>query len=323
MKWAYWICLYTQTHCIARGLRPGTIEAYRKTLEQFRLFVRHRLEDRSPDQISARDVLEYVEWLRQERGNGPSAVNRQVTILRNLYRAMVSMNHLDPSGNPMRSFPKIKPVPRKLPEVLNLDQIKSLLACPPPDTVLGLRDRAMLNLLYGTGIRASECAGLRERDADLEQRQIRVIGKGGHARTLPLNETVVEALQMYRMVRGPASLESPFFRSRRGRGISRGVVYERVRTLARQSRVGRISPHTLRHTFATHLVHQGVNLVTIRDLLGHRQITSTQLYLHVTARDLRDAAIRHPIGRLTDRLAALLPGCVLPFQKSRGSPQYG
>jgi site-specific recombinase XerD len=315
--------MYTQTWCVARGLRSGTIDAYRRTLEQFRLYVRQHLQDPGPDGIRARDVLEYVEWLRTVRGNGPSAVNRQVTVLRNFYRAMVSMNYLDPSDNPMRLFPKIKPVPRKLPEVLNPDQVKTLLASPPPDTVLGLRDRAVLNLLYGTGIRASECAGLREQDVDLELRQIRVTGKGGHMRTLPLNETVAEAMGMYRMARGSGSAESPFFRSRRGRGISRGVVYERVRTLGRQSRVGRIRPHTLRHTFATHLVHQGVNLVTIRDLLGHRQITSTQLYLHVTARDLREAAVRHPIGQLAERLTALLPGSVLPFQKSRSRPQYG
>ena len=145
-----------------------------------------------------------------------------------------------------------------------------------------------------------------------------VVGKGGHERTVPLNERVADALRLYRRVRGPAAAEAACFRSRSGAAMSRGAVYERVRTHARQARLRKtVSPHRLRHTFATHLVQAGVGLVTIRDLLGHRMITSTQVYLHVTAQDLRQAAERHPIRHLTPIVDHLLPEVPLPMQRRR------
>jgi integrase/recombinase XerD len=315
MIWEYWICLYTRTHCTARGLRPATISAYLATLNQFRAYVQVRLEDRGPDRVTARDVLEYVEHLRRERDNGDSAVNRQVTILKNFYRAVVAMGHLAPRANPMAHFPRVKAGARKLPTVLSDEEIRCLLDRPPRDTIVGLRDRAILSLLYGTGIRASECAQLREEDVDLADASIRVTGKGGHQRTLPLADCVVAALRVYRQARGPAKPLETFFRSRSGRGLSRNAIYERVRRYAGQAGIHkRVSPHRLRHTFATHLLKAGTDLVTIRDLLGHRLITSTQIYLHVTALDLRAAADAHPIRHLAPRVEHLLPDVRLPFQ---------
>ncbi len=316
MTWDYWICLYTQTHSVARGLRPKTIAAYEATLQQFRGWMRLRYSDSGPGEVSARQVLEYVEYLRRERRNGDSAVNRQVTVLRSFYRAMVAMAHMDERQNPMALFPKIKSAPRKLPVVLTEDEVGRLLDSPPTDTVVGLRDRAMLSLLYGTGIRASECAGLGDSDVDLEDAAVQVTGKGGHQRTVPLNESVVEALTAYRQARGPAAPGEPFFRSRSGRAMSRGAVYERVRRYGRLARLPkRVTPHRLRHTFATHLVQAEVGLVTIRDLLGHQSISSTQIYLHLTARDLQAAVERHPIRRLAPIVERLLPEVRLPWQR--------
>lgn len=324
MKWPYWIQLFTGTHCTARGLRPQTIAAYEATLRQFREYVRVALEDRSPDRVTARDVLEYVQHLREVRGNGDAAVNRHVVILKNFYRAMVAMGQLDVPDNPMAAFPAVKAARRKLPVTLNDQEVETLLSLPAADTVLGLRDRALLAVLYGTGVRASECAGLREGDVDLEHRTVTVNGKGGHERTVPLNGRVVHAMALYRRQRGPAMPLAPFFRSRRGNGLSRGAVYERVRTWGQRARIAkRVSPHRLRHTFATHLIHAGVNLVTIRDLLGHRQITSTQVYLHVTADDLRAAAEKHPVGRLLQTIDHLLPEVQLPIQYAPRRREYG
>lgn len=315
MTWDYWICLYTQTHCVARGLRPLTIAAYRSTLFQFQAYAEVRLGNLAPEQITAKQVLEYLEHLRRERNNGESAINRTVTILKNFYRAMVAMGHLAPAGNPLAQFPRIRATPRKLPVVLSAEEVQRLLESPPTDTVLGVRDRAVLALLYGTGIRASECAGLREEDVDLDQLLIRVRGKGGHERAVPLNQQVANMLRIYRQMRAPVRPLEPFFQSRRRRGMSRGGVYQRVKTYARWARIPkRVSPHRLRHTFATHLVKAGVGLVTIRDLLGHRLITSTQIYLHVTAQDLRQAADVHPIKDLSGFVKDLLPEVKLPFQ---------
>ena len=315
MTWEYWICLYTQTHCAARGLRTSTIAAYQKTLEQFHEYVRLQQGNIEPGQVTARHVLEYVNHLRHDRHNGDSAVGRQVTVLKHFYRAIVAMGHLEPAANPLAHFPKLKAKPRKLPSVLSTEEVQHLLASPPKDIVLGLRDRAILALLYGTGIRVSECATLVEEDVDLATNTIRVTGKGGHQRSIPLNPKVTESLKAYRQVRRDVPPRGAFFRSRTGKAMSRGAIYERVRTHARRARiVKRVSPHTLRHTFATHLVRAGVGLVTIRDLLGHRSITSTQIYMHVTAEDLRSAAASHPIERLAPTVEFLLPNVKLPLQ---------
>jgi site-specific recombinase XerD len=318
MKWSYWISLYIRTHCVARGLRPLTLVAYEAALKQFSDWIRMVRTDCSPDGVTARDVLEYLQHLREARGNGDSAVNRAVVVLRRFYRAMVAMGYLDHAANPLAGFPSIRAVPRKLPVSLAPEQVSRLLAEPKSNTVIGLRDRALLALLYGTGIRASECASLHSGQVDLARLTITVCGKGGHERTIPLNPQLAEVLRTYAQARGLAMPSAPFFRSRFGRPLCRGAVYERVRTWGQRSRIGiPLSPHRMRHTFATHLVRAGVGLVTIRDLLGHRQITSTQIYLHVTAEDLRSAAARHPIGALLATVKHLLPAGQLPFQKPR------
>jgi integrase/recombinase XerD len=321
MKWSYWISLYIRTHCVARGLRPLTLAAYELSLKQFSEWVRVTAADRSPDSVTARDVLQYLQHLRDDRGNHDSAVNRALVVLRSFYRAMVAMGYLDHKANPLNGFPSIKAVPRKLPVSLAPEQVSRLLAEPKTDTVIGLRDRALLALLYGTGIRATECATLRSGQVDLTRLTITVKGKGGHERSIPLNPQLGDLLRLYVSARGPALPNAPFFRSRFGRPLSRGSIYERVRTWGQRSRIGiPLCPHRMRHTFATHLVRAGVGLVTIRDLLGHRQITSTQIYLHVTAEDLRAAAARHPVGALLSTVQHLLPAGRLPFQRPRAFP---
>lgn len=232
MIWEYWIALYLDTHCASRGLRTNSIAAYGATLRQFRAWIEVRHRDLIPQEVSARIVLEYVVYLRKERGNGDSAVNRTVTVLKNFYRAMVAMGHLEPRQNPLAQFPTMKGAPKKLPTVLSNEEVRKLLNAPRSDTVMGLRDRAILALLYGTGIRATECATLQEGDVDLIEKTIRVTGKGGHQRVLPLTSQVVAALTTYRTARGSVVPASAFFRSRRGKQLTRNAVYERVRKYA-------------------------------------------------------------------------------------------
>ena len=316
MTWEYWICLYTQTHCTARGLRTDTIAAYEKTLKMFREYIRLRHSDIAPYEVTTSQVLMYFQYLRQERHNGDAAVHRQSTILKTFYAAMVAMGHIEPRANPLAHMPKIKAKPRKLPTVLVEEEVQSLLESPPTDIVLGLRDRAILTLLYGTGIRASECATLSEENVDLRGNEIRVTGKGGHQRVIPLNPKVAEVMATYRQARGDVRPRSTFFRSRRGKAMSRGAIYERVRKYSRRARIPKnVSPHTLRHTFATHLLRTGkADIVEIRDLLGHRCISSTQIYVHLTAEDLRAAVAKHPVQRLAPTVEFLLGNVKLPLQ---------
>jgi site-specific recombinase XerD len=317
MKWDYWLGLYINTHCVARGLRALTLNAYEATLKGFKEYAKEKWPERGPDQLTAVDILHYLEYRRKERHNGAAAINRLSTVLRNFYRAMVAMGHLEPRQNPMAHFPKLKAAPRKLPVALEREEIRRLLDQPGKDTVLGIRDRALLTLLYGTGIRASECAGLIEQDINWEQKTVRVNGKGGHERTVPLNEEVIHVLRQYRLARGAAKADEPFFRSREGGALSRNAIYDRAGITRR------VSPHRLRHSFATHLVQEGVGLVTLRDLLGHKQVTSTQIYIHLTAKDLRHAADKHPVGKLIQRMEELLPSLRLPFQGGGLQARFG
>jgi site-specific recombinase XerD len=239
--------LYLQTHCPARGLRNSSIESYRATLLRFREYARTQWAERDPDQISAREVLEFLDYLRRERHNGAAAINRQVTVLRNLYRAMVALGHLEPRNNPLAFFPKIKAAPRKLPVTLNEDEVRRLIELPSTDNVLGLRDRALLTLLYGTGIRASECAGLCDKDIDWRDRTIRVAA-GRHDRRF--RERRVLHPQQYRRGVFPAGTRSfPVAKAERCRATRLRTLHQRP---ARPMR--NVSPHRLRHTFATHLI---------------------------------------------------------------------
>lgn len=210
MKWSYWMALYLRTHCVARGLSPLSIAAYQATLTQFRAWSEAQ-GTQGPDAVTARHVLEYLEHLRCERDNGASAVNRTVTILRSFYRAIVAMGHLEPQANPLVGFPRIKAAPRKLPTTLDAEEMTRLLSACRADTVVAIRDRAMVALLYGTGIRAGECAGLREGRVDLRTLTVTVRGKGGHERTVPFNDEVAAYLREYTQVRGAQLPAAPFF----------------------------------------------------------------------------------------------------------------
>jgi site-specific recombinase XerD len=314
MMWEYCLTSYLGTHCAARGLAVTSIASYDRSLRQFISYVEVKLENKAPSTISAREVLDYLQYLRSERENGDSAVNRALTILKCFYRALVAMEHLKPTENPLVRFPKVKAAPSKFPVYLSEDEVTRLLKSPPGDTVLMVRDRAILGLLYGTGIRATECATLQEEDVDLENKCIRVTGKGGHQRSVPLNARVLTVMKAYRQVRGEIDPKTSFFQSLRRKPMTRGAIYERVRKWSAVAKIEKsMSPHRLRHTFATHLVKAGVGIVTIRDLLGHRQISSTQIYLHTTAHDLKEAVEKHPIKRLMTDLDQLLPGVKLPW----------
>lgn len=322
MKWEYWFQLFLERHCTARGLRPSTIAQYRATLERFRLWAQVRMgKNIEPDELSTKDILEFIRFLRVERSNGDSAVNTQVVTLRMFYRAMVSLEQIEHRKSPTNYLPKLKAPGRKLKETLTHEETRRLLNRPGSNTVLGLRDRAILALLYGTGIRASECAHLKEQDVDFAARTIKVLGKGGYQRVVPLNDSVVQALDHYQSARGRVGVDQSFFRGRNKKSTSRGVIYDRVTRFARLARIAkRVTPHILRHTFATHLVRMGEKLIVIRDLLGHRQLTSTQIYLLMTGEDLRNAVDRHPVGKLLDQLRSFLPkGTKLPFQYPPGT----
>ena len=314
VTWDCWIDLYTETWCTGRNLRPSTIAAYRDLLRQFESWARKRFLIVSPAEVTMRIALEYVNYLRNERNNGDSAVCRAVVVLKNFYAAAVAFGHLQPNADPMARFPAMRKRREKLPTFLTSSELEKLLDAPKTDTLLGLRDHAIMRLLYATGIRAGECAEVIEEWVDLEARTIKVLGKGNRERVVPLNKRAVIALRQYRLQRGPISPKAGFFRKKDGGPINRKIVYQRVKKYAVQAGISkRVSPHTLRHTCATHLLQRDVNIVTIQKLLGHELITSTQIYLHTTAEDLREMAADHPMQHLQITVASLIEGVRLPI----------
>jgi integrase len=225
---------------------------------------------------------------------------------------------MHPNDNPMKNFPKVKGPTKNVPLFLTEEEVKELLATPRVDTVLGLRDRAILTLFVGTGIRASECATMKDRDVYLhpEEGWIKVTGKGGDDRLLPLNERVVDAMADYEKARGQVSGDMPFFRSRNGGGMSRNAMYERVRTNARRAGIRtRVYPHRLRHTFAHLLAKVETSVQEIRELLGHRCVSSTNIYMRTTGKMLRRAVNLIGIKRVCAPLPeGIIPNVRMPFQ---------
>ena len=187
---------------------------------------------------------------------------------------------------------------RPLPEVLTEQEVERLLAAPDVDTALGMRDRAMLEVLYATGLRVSELVGLRPEQVNLLQGVLRVVGKGGRERLVPLGEPAVDWLERF-LERGRtpilgAGVSAALFPTGRGGAMTRQAFWHLVRRHAKRAGITRtISPHTLRHAFATHLLDHGADLRVVQMLLGHRDISTTQIYTHVARERLKVIHARH------------------------------
>jgi integrase/recombinase XerC len=273
---------------------PHTMRAYRADLEQFLRF----LADARLD-LAAVDVRALRAWLAglHTRGLDPASVARKLAAVRSWLRFLVRRGVLE--GNPARQVrgPRL---PRKLVSFLPADEARALVTDPGTAG----RDRAVLELLYATGLRVSELAGLDLDDVDRDARTVRVLGKGRRERMVPYGEHAARALDAWLARRGTAA--GPLFLNRRGGRLGVRSVHALVRRRARAAGITRrVSPHTLRHTFATHLLDAGADLRLIQDLLGHRRLSTTQRYTHVAAEQLMrvyDAA--HPRARAGARPAA-------------------
>ena len=288
---------------VERGASPHTIEAYRHDLGEYARFLDERRGVASLPEASRDDVTAYVSSLRV-RGLAPSTVERRVAAVKGLHKFLVREGVTE--NHPTARLPLPK-VPARLPDVLSIADVDALLGQPFPDSPAGLRDRAMLELLYGCGLRASELTGLDVNDVDLAEGFVRVFGKGGKERMVPVAGMAVHAMDAYLRngrgyLRPKASLRgvdgSAVFLNTRGGRISRQSVFTIVRTYG--GRVGlELHPHTLRHSFATHMLEGGADLRALQEMLGHADISTTQVYTHVDRRHVREEYLTtHPRARL-------------------------
>lgn len=276
---------------VERGLSPLTIEAYRRDLAQF---AEHADGERWRDDPGPLNA--FVAALQRNGARGTTQARKSAAV-RSFYAFALR------EGHATRDIPVLIDAPRPgsyLPDVLALDDVASILDAPPPDDPVGIRDRAILELLYGCGLRVSELVGLDTDRVDLEKLQVRVIGKGNKERRVPMGEEARARLHAYRS--GPratwtARRPTPaVFVSQRGGRLRRESVYRMVRQWAQAAGVTeRVTPHTFRHSFATHLLEGGADLRVVQALLGHASISTTQLYTHLTGERVREVYARaHP-----------------------------
>ena len=283
----YLVDSYLHYLVVEKGLSRNTIESYGRDLRVFLDFVEGR-GIRSFRQVTRGDVLAFLKEL-QGRGLSVRSVSRALISLRGLFRFLLLEGHLE--EDPVEEMEVPRP-PRSLPHVLSLQEVERILEAPDPGTPLGVRDRAMLELLYATGMRVSELAGLAPEGVDIQVGFVRVKGKGDKERVIPIGEVARERLDIYLREGRPRLLkgrESPYlFVNRQGRGLSRQGIWKLIKRYALEAGVlTPITPHTLRHSFATHLLERGADLRFVQVMLGHADIGTTQIYTHLNQEYLR------------------------------------
>lgn len=267
-----------------RGLSSNTAEAYRQDLESYFLF-RAELQA-EPGILSEQDIFFYLAWLRARQNTGRTLA-RRLSALRTFFAFAVDEGWL--ADNPARLLENPK-LPQYLPEVLSRDEVDKLLAQPDVRQKSGQRDRCMLELLYAAGLRVSELCSLSVTDLDLQAGLIRIFGKGSRERLVPLHSSMQKMLSEYlsqwRPLFSPTAKQ--LFVNRSGHTLTRQYIWKSIKKYALQAGIRRsISPHTFRHTFATHLLEGGADLRTVQMLLGHADISATEIYTHVQAERLR------------------------------------
>jgi tyrosine recombinase XerD len=276
-----------------RGLARKTVEAYARDLAAFTRFALAR-GLRAPSRLTAADVRAHLTALA-ERGLSARSQARALAAIRGLVRHLARQGTL--ADDVLRQV-RIRRPPARLPRALANGEVGALLAQPAEREPRGLRDRALLELLYACGLRVSEAVGLRGPQVNLEAGFVTVLGKGGKERVVPLGRPARAALEAYLAHERPNLLRgrpSPFvFLGPTGRPLTRQAVWKLVRRRALAAGLGkRVSPHTLRHTFATHLLGGGADLRIVQTLLGHADIGTTQVYTHVAPARLREVHRRH------------------------------
>ena len=269
---------------VERGLSPHTVDAYRRDLRR----LTSNLEDAGGDLLTASvDQLgRHLRRLRRE-GLSPRSVSRALVSMRRFYAFLV--NEGDREDNPAVNLypPRL---PRRLPKVLREEQVEALLRAPDTSRAPGVRDRAMIELLYATGLRVSEMVGLERSQLQLEAGFLIAFGKGAKERVVPVGESAENWLHRYLREVRPAMAKGrhdTVFVNYRGSGLTRQGFWKLLRNYGRGAGIPDLSPHVLRHSFATHLLEHGADLRAVQVMLGHANITTTQIYTHIHEHRLR------------------------------------
>jgi len=274
-----------------RNYSSNTVTAYREDLTQFQEFLSH-VTGAAPVTLSEidRETIRHFLGGLLERGFGKKSIARKLACLRSFFKFLVRKGVLDSNPAANISTPK---TPKTLPFYLEEESIAKMMELPDKSTVRGLRDAAILELLYGTGMRVGELVGLNLRNIDWGNGTVKVFGKGSKERIVPFGRSAAAALKRYlerrqELTAGDGSEKNALFFSSRGKRIYPAAVYLIVvKYIARVSDIEKKSPHVLRHSFATHLLNRGADVRAVKDLLGHENLSTTQIYTHVSVDRLK------------------------------------
>jgi integrase/recombinase XerD len=285
---------------VEKGLAANSVSSYRRDLEKLRQWAGR--QDKDLQQLARADMMAWSKWLTQN-GLSPRSVARNISAARGFFNYLIRDGHI--KDDPLAGLTAPQ-APQAMPKVLNYEEVERLLASVGTETNEGIRDRAMWELLYATGLRVSELVTLKLGDVDLERGFLVCQGKGSKRRQVPVGRSAIQWLQRYESARrlllaGRAS--ENLFVSSGGRALTRHWVWQRIKDHGLAAGLGRVTPHMLRHSFATHLMQRGADSRTVQALLGHSDLATTQLYTHMTSQHLRHTYDEHhPRASGTNRL---------------------
>ncbi len=282
MKWKYAIKDYQLYLKIERGLSENTIESYARDIKKLVSFLEEKELSISPIQLSEEEVQQFVYEIA--KNVNPRSQARIISGLRSFFDYLVFENYRESNPTDLIEAPKIG---RKLPDTLSIDDINNLIKAIDLSKAQGERNRTMIETMYACGLRVSEVINLRLSDLFFNEGFIRVLGKGNKQRFVPIYGKAQKFIDFYiQQIRSHINIqdgyEDTIFLNRRGKGLSRQMVFMILKDLAIKINLGKkISPHTLRHSFATHLLKRGADLRAIQQMLGHESITTTEVYVHL------------------------------------------
>jgi integrase/recombinase XerD len=291
-----------------RGASPHTVSAYRRDVSRFQSFL-HR-EGRAIGEVGAGELGRYLGLLHRQ-GLSTRSIARHLSAVRGLYRFLLRTGRSD--RDPTEHLDRARP-PRRLPRALSVGQVVALIESSGAPGADGLRNRAMLELLYASGMRAAECVALRVADMNLGAGYLVCEGKGSRQRLIPVGEQAIDRVAAYLDRGRPAHVKGrdpgTLFLSRRGRPLTRQGLWEIIRRASRRAGLARpVSPHMLRHSFATHLLEGGADLRSVQAMLGHADIATTQIYTHLPSSRVRTLYRRfHPRAVGSGRARGTEPG---------------
>jgi integrase/recombinase XerD len=275
-----------------RGLSENTLGAYRADL----VALNQRLESKSVELVKAQraDIMDYIAW-RVEGGAKPRSTARQLSSFRRFFRYLLREGIISEDPTVNIAMPKIG---RSLPQSLSEQDVEALLSAPKVSDPLGHRDRAMLEVLYATGVRVSELINLKLSQINLNQGVLRIVGKGNRERLIPLGDEAQDWIREFNEgARSEILLERQtdyLFPTRRGDRMTRQAFWHIIKRYAKKAGIDKkLSPHTVRHAFATHLLNNGADLRVVQLLLGHSDVSTTQIYTHVARERMKDLHARH------------------------------